>query len=471
MRGTCRLGAVVAAAFVLLGGCASKSEGSSARSDEIGELLASDLGGDTTRTRLNNNPFGLPVTGLTASERARFEVGDSFFTQNWVTAPASTDKRDGLGPTFNTTACASCHVQDGRGAPPDVTDGDPGLLLRVSRAGEGDHGGPNPDPEYGDQIQSDAIEGVPAEGTPQVSYEDVTGEFADGETYTLQKPTYTIVDPLGGTESVKGLAISPRTAPAMVGMGLLAAIPSSDIEAAADPSDDNGDGVSGRANWVFDSKLGKMVTGRFGWKANVGSVDHQVGGAFLGDMGITSPLFPNQNCPASQTACAAAVDGGRPEIDPKLFDDVVFYTNTLAVPGARDAASPAVKRGAEMFAEAKCSACHTPTQHTGESDIDVLADQTIHPYTDLLLHDMGSGLADGRSDFAATGTEWRTPPLWGIGLIEDVNGHDRLLHDGRARGVLEAILWHGGEAEAAKDAVIGMSSKDRAALVAFVESR
>lgn len=431
------------------------------------ELLAVDLGGDTTRKVINQNAFGLPAKNAPGADRLRFEVGDSFFTQNWVVAPASTTSRDGLGPTFNARACASCHVNDGKASPPtDPTKDNPGLLLRLSRAGTDEHNGPMPDPAYGGQLQDRSIAGVPSEGRIGLTYAEVPGRFGDGTEYSLAKPAYSILD--GAFGSTEGLLIGPRIAPHIIGMGLLESIDGTDIRASADPDDDDKDGISGRVNEVWDGS--DMAIGRFGWKANVATVRQQTAGAFHGDIGISSPVIAEQVCPTVQVACGAQPTGGTPEVDEKTFDEVVFYTRILAVPAARDRDDAEVVRGAKVFAKAGCASCHTPTQRTGASDIDALSDQKIHPFTDLLLHDMGDELADGRPDFDASGSEWRTPPLWGIGLVEKINGHTRFLHDGRARSLLEAVLWHGGEGEAARDAIIDASAEDRAALIRYLES-
>ena len=467
----------VAVAFVAatLAGCSSHgSTGSS--SSESGQrfteadLLAADLGGVTTRAIVNRNAFGLPAKGLPGEDRSRFEIGDSFFTQNWVIAPASTTNRDGLGPTFNTSACAGCHVNDGRAAPPEPGATTPGLLLRLSIAGEGPHGSPAPDLVYGGQLQDRSVPGVPAEGVMGITTREIAGSFDDGTPYTLSEPTYSVDSPAFGPAD-PSLMISPRIAPVVAGMGLLEAVPEKALLDSADPNDDDGDGISGRTNTVWDGERGKNVVGRFGWKANVPTVRAQTAGAFNGDIGISSPVIDTQDCPAAQAACAAAPNGGSPEIAADTFDAVVFYTQVLAVPAGRDADVPAVKRGAKVFEESGCASCHTPTLKTGRSDIKVLSDQTIHPFTDLLLHDMGPGLADNRPDFDASGREWRTPPLWGIGLVERINGHTRFLHDGRARSLMEAVLWHGGEGKAARDSVLALPKADRDALVAYLESR
>jgi CxxC motif-containing protein (DUF1111 family) len=221
---------------------------------------------------------------------------------------------------------------------------------------------------------------------------------------------------------------------------------------------------------VWDARSGEQIIGRFGWKANVATVEQQVAGAFHGDIGITSALHPDEDCPDAQTACAASATGGSPELTDDRLAAVTFYGRTLAVPAMRDVGDDSVAAGADVFADLGCTACHSPTLTTGDSDIAALSDQTIHPYTDLLLHDMGSGLADGRADFEATGSEWRTPPLWGLGIVDDVNGQRFLLHDGRATTFEEAILWHGGEGARAAEAFRSATAEDRAKLLAFLEA-
>jgi CxxC motif-containing protein (DUF1111 family) len=264
--------------------------------------------------------------------------------------------------------------------------------------------------------------------------------------------------------------LSPRVAPSVIGLGLLESVPLSTLEALADPDDADGDGISGRVNWVTDH-AGKRAAGRFGWKANVATLREQAAGAAVGDIGITSSLFPAQNCPPEQATCVDARTDPGPEMKPSFLDRMVLYVQTLAVPVARDLNDPVVHRGEHLFRDFGCASCHMPTLRTGPEAVQPeLANQTFHPFTDLLIHDMGEGLADHRPDGSATGSEWRTPPLWGLGLIGKVNGHDRLLHDGRARGPAEAILWHGGEAEAAKEKFRTADKADRDALIAFLNA-
>ncbi|MEZ5079325.1 MAG: di-heme oxidoredictase family protein [Thermoleophilia bacterium] len=251
---------------------------------------------------------------------------------------------------------------------------------------------------------------------------------------------------------------------------MLDAVPEAEILANADPTDADGDGVSGRPNRVSDLATGRVMLGRLGWKANVATRD-QTAAAFRGDIGITSRLTPRESCTPSQSACRAAPTGPSPQLDDEALQRVTFSVTTLAVPGRRDLGDATVSEGARFFASAGCTGCHTATLHTGESEVSTaVADQTIHPYTDLLLHDMGDGLADAKRDGRATGREWRTQPLWGIGLVEPINGHTRFLHDGRARNLEEAILWHGGEAVGAREAFRTADRATRDALIAFLES-
>ena len=435
---------------------------------DLDSVYSELLGGETTAFSAGVNAFELSARNLDNELRRTFEVGDSFFNQNWVTAPASTEARDGLGPTHNAQSCSSCHSHDGRGKPPDNAD-DPvrGLLLRLSITSAN---GPLDEPVYGGQLQDRSIAGVPAEGRIAISYEEVPGQYPDGTPYTLRRPAYGIEELAIGPIHPE-VQISPRVAPVTFGMGLLEAIPEDRVLELADPKDENGDGISGRANYVWDVVQGKLTLGRFGWKANQPTVIQQAAGAFLGDIGITSSLFPDENCPVEQEACRRSPTGGAPQISDARLEKVTIYVQTLAVPAMRNTEDKAVKQGARLFVESQCSACHTPRHETGETHaLEPLRSQVIFPYTDLLLHDMGPGLADNRPDGLPSGTEWRTPPLWGIGLVDTVNGHTMFLHDGRARSIEEAILWHGGEAESSKNYFTGLTREERQALIKFLES-
>lgn len=444
-----------------------------AADDPLGE----NVGGDTTVYATGRNAFSFPAANLSDTERTRFFIGNSFFKRNWVEAPASTLARDGLGPHFIARSCGGCHVNDGRGAPPEAGEQPVGLLLRLSLPGVGAHGGVMPEPTYGDQFNNAATRKVKPEGKVVVTYADVPGRYSDGSPYTLQKPSYSFSE-LGYGPMAKDVLVSPRVAPQLIGIGLLEAIAEADILANARAQAAASGPIKGVPNLVWDAPAGKKMLGRFGWKANVASLAHQTAGAFNGDIGITSSVFPNAGCTAAQRDCLAAPSGSRgraPEIDDKTLGDVVFYQATLAPPARRAASDAQLARGKKLFHEAQCAVCHRPTYvttagHDPQFSSSALNGQRIHPYTDLLLHDMGEDLADGRPDGQANGRQWKTPPLWGVGLIKDVNNHTRLLHDGRARGVMEAVLWHGGEAAASRERVLTMNRDARAALVRFVES-
>jgi len=448
---------------------------------EVEDPLGEQTGGATTVPATGRNAFSFPLATLDDEERTRFAIGNSFFRRNWVEAPASTTARDGLGPHFIARSCGGCHVQDGRGAPPDLRrrlggEHEPpvALLIRLSVPGVGEHGGVVPDPVYGDQLDNAAVQGVRPEGRVVIRTRPIAGRFADGTRYTLRQPVYTLTD-LAYGPLAPGAMLSPRIAPHLAGIGLLDAIPQAEIERNAAEQAAAPGPIKGQVNRVWDAFAGEMRVGRFGWKANVATLAHQSAGAFLGDIGITSTHFPSEACTPTQKDCLDAPHGGTPEIDDRTLAQVIFYQATLAPAERRNARDPQVLRGQALFTQAQCATCHRPSYLTGASPFPALtspktAGQRIHPYTDLLLHDMGELLADGRPDFAASGRQWKTPPLWGIGLIREVNGHQRLLHDGRADGVLEAILWHGGEAEEARQQVLKMSRAEREALVKFVES-
>ncbi|MEE8307183.1 MAG: di-heme oxidoredictase family protein, partial [Gammaproteobacteria bacterium] len=400
----------------------------------------------------------------------QFMFGQRQFTTEWDPAPGQVPDTDGLGPTFNAVACASCHINNGRGRPPESGEAFESILVRLSVPGTDEHGGPATLPAYGGQLQHRAVEGADAEGTAVIEWKTVTGSFADGTPYQLRKPIVSFTD-LAYGEMPKNLRYSLRVANPVIGMGLLESVPDSTLLAIADPPDADGNNVSGRVNMVWNPETQTRVPGRFGWKANVVSLELQTAGAALGDMGITTLLNPADNCPAAQESClqVARLHPEKPEFRPEFFDQLVRYLQLLAVPAQRNAEN--VQVGQALFAASACVNCHLPTLVTGPNDkFPELAEQTIHPYSDLLLHDMGSGLADNRSDYLANGREWRTPPLWGIGLSETITGHSTYLHDGRARSLSEAIIWHGGEAAAAREAFLKMRSADRLELLAFLAS-
>jgi len=431
----------------------------SARSD------TARLGGPATVEVDGPHAFSLPAPGLSREERRAFSVGNSFFRDNWVFAPASATGRDGLGPLFNANSCSACHPDDGRGRPP-IARGEVGLGMVLFLSAADADGAPHP--VYGGQLQDQAAPGVVAEGTLVLEPEFIAGRYDDGTPYELRRWRISIEDE--GYGPLGALRKSLRLGQQVIGVGLLEAVDDAAIIEREDPDDRDGDGISGRAHRVTGADGTKGI-GRFGWKASQPTLEAQVIAALHGDIGITSAARPDEDLTSAQRAVIDAPSGGSPEIDEHKIGRIAHYCRVLAVPAQRGAGTPEVERGRALFARAGCTGCHTPTLVTGgSSPIELFRNATIHPYTDLLLHDMGDGLADDRRDGDASGREWRTPPLWGIGLLETVNGHAHYLHDGRARTLEEAILWHGGEGQRARDAFAAMSVEERRALVAFLSS-
>lgn len=428
-----------------------------------GNHIANLPAGECTVFDESSFAFGYRINGLSTAQNLDFFVGNSFFNQNWVEAPSSTTARDGLGPLFNTKSCAGCHFRDGRGAP---LSGE-GMLFRLSI---NDNGQFIPEPIYGGQFQDNSISTVESEGTIQISYQEITGQFEDGETYSLRAPTYSVTN-LNYGPIDPNVLISPRVGNQMVGLGLLELIPEADILANADEFDADGDGISGRPNYVWDPTFNATVLGRFGWKSNTGSLPTQVAAAFNGDIGIKTSLFTSENHTSAQSGLDGLPDGGTVEIPDDDLAKVVLYCRTLAVPARRDIDNYDVWQGQQLFEGIGCASCHTTSFTTGNTgDIEPLKNVVIRPYSDMLIHDMGPELADNRPDGQASGNEWRTQPLWGLGLIQTVNGHSFLLHDGRARNIQEAILWHGGEGEASRNAFKALNKKERENLLKFLES-
>lgn len=421
-------------------------------------------GGKTTTFLATSDAFATPAENLTSEEFDKHMDGDLQFEQTFVTAPAPVNS--GLGSIFNNSACISCHPRDGRAGFPKDMNARGGLLLRTSITGVTSKGAPIPVPGFGTQIQNHAIYGYEPEASYVVRFEESTETLADGTKISLRKPIFSLTNTY--KEFPSQATLSARLASPVFGLGLLEAIPEADLLAKEDINDANGDGISGKANKVWDPSLEKEVVGRFGWKANVGTILVQSAAAYHDDMGITNYVFPEENC-GDQDNCQDN-SAGSPEVSDDILNTVAFYCRTLAVPAPRDIDDKTVIKGEQLFTQIDCAKCHTPKQRTGPTDISALSNQNFYPYTDLLLHDMGEGLADGRPDFLADGNEWRTRPLWGIGLTNLINGHTEFLHDGRARNITEAILWHGGEALASKDKFKALSTEDRDALLAFLNS-
>lgn len=437
-------------------------------------------GAATSKRGPDANAFSHASATLDFADELDFKVGNGIFKKFWVSAPSSTQASDGLGPLFNVRACQSCHLKDGRGHPPLAGEAPAALFLRLSVPSAPDalsaaiEGwiATAPEPTYGGQFQTAGIAGQPAEGRMTVRYDPVEVPLAGGEVVTLQRPIYGAEDLAYGAMA-EGTMFSPRVAPQMIGLGLLEAVPAGDIIARADPDDLDGDGISGRPSVVWSDEFDRPMLGRFGYKAGQPTIRGQTAAAFSGDIGISTSLHPDGwgDCTAAQAACRAAPVGGQPEAEDVALDLVSFYSRNLAVPARRALDDPEALRGKAVFHASGCAACHTPKFVTSRMpDRPEASFQLIWPYTDMLLHDMGEGLADQRPEGVATGTEWRTAPLWGIGLTETVTGRASFLHDGRARTLLEAVLWHGGEAQAARDEVVAMSPDDRAALVKFLGS-
>ncbi len=442
-------------------------------------------GAATVRTKLvNRDIYSQPSANLTLDGRQRFQIGNGLFRKDWVASPSSTLASDGLGPLFNARSCQGCHIKDGGGVVPEEGETPVSLFLRLSvppsNAAEQAELARSlsvlPEPVYGGQLQTFAVTGLPAEARLRIEWEEISVDLQGGEQVKLRQPHYHIEEPAWGPLRQDAM-ISPRIAPRMIGLGLLEAIAEEDILANANRRGDP-DGVRGKARLVRDALSGEVVLGRFGWKGGQPTVEQQSARAFLDDMGLSSPLHPHHagECTPRQAACLSLPHGaqahlGTGEVPRELLDFVAFYAANLAVPARRDVDDPQVLAGKRLFHEARCTACHVPKFVTRRDAAQPeLAFQLIWPYTDLLLHDMGEGLADHRPEGNATGREWRTPPLWGIGLAGTVNERSSFLHDGRARTVLEAILWHDGEARAARDRVVAMTPAQRAGLLRFIES-
>ncbi len=497
---------------------------------DTGEYLA---GGDATLFVSGSDAFSLRPEPIAQDFQldGNFTSGDHIFR-----TPHS-----GMGPLLNTSNCQGCHIKDGRGFLPE--DADEPFTAALVKLGDGDGA---PDPMYGDQIQTFAVQsfdtsdfesGWPVyggslngdvlvgEAYPYIEWEMVNGNYADGTAYELRRPIYKFKDMSFG-DFVDDIRFSPRVAPHVFGSGLLETIPQENLLALADPDDSDGDGISGRASMVMDVSRGEMRIGRFAYKAQTPSVLQQTAGAYRGDVGITSSIFIEENCTSGQVACQAIADtedktGNQPDITDRELALVEFYNRVLGVPARRgydrdnDVWDSDIVAGRELFFTANCAGCHTPRHLTGEAEgsllgeitlislepdpepIAMLSNQTIYPFTDLLLHDMGGscqvsqelsdgapcesgascyyvqrceGLADGLSQGDASGSEWKTPALWGLGLVTTVNPKASFLHDGRARTIEEAILWHGGEAQASRDAFVNFSAAERQQLLDFLQS-
>jgi len=412
--------------------------------------------------------FSHPVKGLNYDEEDQFVLGKSFFRIPWVEAPSATTARDGLGPLFNANTCIHCHPGNGAGvAVNEKGEMNRSYLIRLSHKNGMDKEllekyGFVPDSTYGAQISKNGNIKVPAEAKVAVTYEMIEGSYPDGTPYQLRKPHYSVTDKAYGPFD-KNTVVAGRIASALVGLGLLERISKNDILANEDIEDENGDGISGKANYAFNPETNQTEIGRFTWKASAVTVKHQSAAAAHSDMGLSNPLFPSHNCTEKQEECLQESQKGRHKFDlpGHRLDAIAFYLKNLSVPLQREPQK--YQEGAKLFEAINCSTCHTP-------EFKLANGVKVHPYSDLLLHDMGEGLADGRSEFLANGNEWRTPPMWGIGLYEKVSGEANYLHDGRARSIEEAILWHGGEAETSKNAFMALDRPSREKVLDFLNS-
>lgn len=420
-------------------------------------------GGVATTFLANSQAFGEMVGGLNSYDQFMHELGDRMFEQTFISAPAP--HFPGLGPIFNNVSCISCHHNDGKGTPTlgKITSS---LLARISVPGTDAHGGPLEAPGFGEQLQDKAVAGKQKEVKVSVTYQEMPFTFPDGQQISLRKPVYKLTDAYRSLPA--DYMLSVRMAPPVFGLGLLNLIPESTIKAKADPEDQNHDGIKGHPNYVYNPTNGKTELGRFGLKANVSTLLIQVASALQQDMGVTNYVFPKESS-FGQPQYDGLPDN--PDVSDSIVDALAFYVRTLSVPARRNVTDPSALNGEKLFNQINCSGCHTPTVYTGvDVRLPMLSHQRIHPYTDLLLHDMGEGLADNRPDYLATGREWRTAPLWGIGLFPKTNGEAFYLHDGRARTLEEAILWHDGEAKKSKEAFVQLNRKDRNDLINFLKS-
>ena len=431
--------------------------------------LALTLAVAVVRAAGNPEAFAQPVAGLDDGEREVFFEGRTLVRQSWIVAPSRDELFDGLGPLYNRLACISCHPRNGRGRPPETGERMLSTLVRLSVPGRDPHGGPRPHPAYGGQLNEEGIPGVPGEGRATLRWREVAVvRLPGGERVRLRRAELKFSELAYGP--LTGALNSVRVGQQMVGMGLLDAVPAETIEAMAREA--KPDGVRGRVNRVWDPEAGQLAVGRFGYKANMPTLRAQAAGAFNGDLGITSPLFPDENCTAVQTACRAAPTGGSPELSRAQLDAVEFYLAQLALPERIGRADDVrVREGEATFAAIGCAACHRPQLRTADKTrLPRLAGRTLAAYTDLLVHDMGQGLSDGRPDGLAGARDWRTAPLWGLGRTADVSEATFYLHDGRARTLNEAILWHGGEAKRARERFARLPAGEREALLAFLMS-
>ena len=411
--------------------------------------------------------FASPIPALSLSKMRQFTGGRHLFRRSWTPAPSSVKSLDGLGPVFNRVSCSGCHVKDGRGRPPKDGAKFKSMIIKLSLNKDNSI---LPDPNYGFQLNDKSILGVPYEGKAKIQFSNKTVYFEDKSKAELAVPSYTFHSLSFGPFNPE-TKYSGRVAPAVFGLGLIEAIKEEDIIKNEDTLDIDNDNITGRANYIMDVPSKKTVLGRFGWKGTRGTLLHHITGAAFEDMGLTSSFFPKQNCTNIQKICSEQIDGGIQEISEKQINMLQLYMQTLAVPRQRNADNKEVIQGNKLFKNIGCEKCHISTYKTGKHKTHIeLSNRVIKPYSDFLLHDMGPGLDDGVKEGDAKSYEWQTPPLWGIGLVQIVNKHTRFLHDGRARSIEEAILWHEGESLSSKEKYLSLNAKERSKVLKFLNS-
>lgn len=445
---------VLLAAATLLSGCDALTPSRSSTSES--RVRA---GGETTVETATANAFAFPSANLSDEAEALHNAGDVEFEAQFVSAPAAVN--GGLGPIFNNHSCESCHPANGRSQQ---------VLAHVSTPGLDAKGRPRPVEGFGTTLEDRALAGRENEADLNVTYHDSTVTLSGGETVTLRVPSYSVDDPYRSFPDEA--QVSPRAPLPVIGLGLLEAVPARVLEQWAREQASDGDAVSGEVNRVWNRTEQEMQIGRFGWKALEPSLREQTASAYHLDMGITSPLRPTESGAGQSGHEEADSLDNDPEVTYQTVKEATFYVQSLGVPARRNLGKSMVQQGRDLFGKIGCATCHRPTAESGQLEgVPSVSNQRFAPYTDLLLHDMGAALADGRPIFDASGREWRTPPLWGLGLRQLVQGHNTLLHDGRARSIREAILWHGGEAEPARERFrTKLTKEEREALLKFLRS-
>lgn len=433
------------------------------RGQEHSPIMASEI----SVNKETREAFASPIPALSLSKMRQFTGGRHLFRRSWTSAPSSVKSLDGLGPVFNRVSCSGCHVKDGRGRPPEDGAKFKSMVIKLSL---NKNNSILPDPNYGFQLNDKSILGVPYEGKAQIQFSTKTVFFDDKSKVELSVPSYSFHSLSFGPFNPE-TKYSGRVAPAVFGLGLIEAIKEEDIIKNEDVFDVNNDNISGRAHYIIDVPSKKTILGRFGWKATRGTLLHHITGAAFQDMGLTSSFFLKQNCTNIQKKCSEQINGGVPEISDKQINMLQLYMQTLAVPRQRNPDNKDIIQGNKLFKNIGCETCHISTYKTGKhKDHIELSNRVIKPYSDFLLHDMGPGLDDELKEGSAISYEWKTPPLWGIGLVKMVNKHTRFLHDGRARSIEEAILWHEGESLSSKNKYLSLNAEERSKVLKFLNS-